>query len=177
MFSSCSHSNGVASYVAPLSVRPITRSVRPVKSNDIAARRSLEHQFVDSFRAGKPAFDPYRRRPGYGSDVTNVDCQNVDRIGISFFLDKSELSAGMRNSKLTLYVRWLTPSNEESESMVDYYEGPAFYSMLPHKEYEDIYTAGLLFTHRKPYNGIYTVIVSYRGNELYRDSFNLVQCD
>ena len=101
----------------------------------------------------------------------------VERIGISFFLDKSEHSAGMRNSELTLYVRWIAPSTEANEAIVDYYEGPAFFSLLPHKTYEDMYTAGLLFTRRKPYSGIYAVIVSYHGNELYRDAFNLVHCD
>ena len=175
--SGCANSSGGKPYVAPLSVRPIARNVRPIDPADVVSGSWREDSFVKSYKAGTPVFDLYRRKPGNGGDATDVDCQNVERIGISFFLDKSDLSAGTRNTKLTLHFRWLTPSTEEGESIVDYYEGAGFYSRLPHKTHEDIYAAGLLFTRREPHNGIYTVIVSYRGNELYRDAFNLVRCN
>jgi hypothetical protein len=174
--SGCASSGESTPYVAPLSVRPIARHVRPVTPHRDFNTQASRDAYVDAFNAGSPIFDAYRRKPGYGKDISDVDCKDAERISVSFFLDKSRLSASARKSTITLQIVWHTPSTEPGESTIEYYLGPGLGSPLAHGVYENIYNAGLLFSRRDPQNGIYTVVVAYRGNELYRDSFNLIGC-
>ena len=174
--SSCTSSGDSAPYVAPLTVRAVALYVRPVEPPAGYNTKAWRDVYIDAYNAGTPIFDSYRRKPGHGGDITDVDCQSAERISVSFFLDKSQLSTNARKSKITLHVVWHTPSTEPDESIVEYYEGPILWSPLAHKAHEDIYSAGLLLSRREPLNGIYTVVISYRGNELYRDAFNLVGC-
>jgi len=174
--SGCASSGDGAPYVTPLTVRAIALYVRPAEPPVGYNTKAWRDVYIDAYNTGTPIFDSYRRKPGHARTITDVDCQSTERISVSFFLDKSQLSAGARKSTITLRVIWHTPSTEPDESIVEYYEGPVPWSPLAHKTHEDIYSAGLLFSRHEPFDGIYTVVISYRGNELYRDAFNLVGC-
>ena len=173
LLSGCAQSNSTV-YVSPISVTPVTRWIRLLRTN-----QDLQDfdDFLDSVASGNPRYDSRYRKPGVHGDTTTIECNNVQRIGIAFYADLSRISKIARRSKTVLRIRWRHSSVDTSGRKYDYYATQLSPFILA-AESNLLYSAGLQLSHDHEFvNGVYTVIVSYHGTEIYRDFFELEGCD
>lgn len=168
-FAGCSTSQPNTDNAEKLVVLPIARLVSPL---DTPISRRDYVRYIKIREPDESDYDDRFRRAGLGRNLEIVDCDNVDWIGVVFWVDFSAL--GRSSSTNVLRFKWSHSDRNLEGSKYDYFENDRYYYReSPNR----LYSERLQLEHEHELtNGEYSVTVLYMGAPIYSDSFNLAGC-
>ena len=172
---SCATNDDAVSPEFGYRVIPIARLVSSA-SHPVTEEFLLAYEGRSEFRASE--YNERFRRPGVHGDITIVDCQSVDSIGIYFWVDTSEehFNSRTRTSHRPRFS-WTHSKHELTGQKYNHHHyGKSFRlkgaqgRLTKYRDY-----LRLMHDHERV-DGRYTVTVYYLGSPIYEDSFDLVGC-
>ncbi len=172
---SCAASSESVSLANRLTITPVARWI--FTADDAGRANKLESfgAFLDSIERHDVEYNETYRRPGTYTGAVVIDCSRVRSFGVVFSVDISRLPSAYTKKELVLHFQWETSLIETNGKNYDYFIKPRpGWGTSGDKR---LFTSGLDLKHGLELtNGMYTVRVSYRGDEVYRDSFELTGC-
>ena len=170
LLSACSTPSAVDDSAGSVNVLHAARQIHPVTRNE--STQTIDN-FADSVIRGEPLYDASFQAWSSDGTPAQIDCTNVRSIGVVLRVDTKDVSPTLRRG-LRLRYTWSHSSLDFKGPRFDYYRSGLQKKRGVKKGFSaselEILRMGLLV------DGVFTVSVTHFGNEVHRDSFNLVGC-